>query len=178
MAFDTKTNQVLWWDTLVPKEGCRCLAFDEERGLLYAVTYPLDHLISYDVRKRKRRDLGRIGSVNAQALFLDKKHRVWTSSDYGRLVRYSPDKDRLELSPNVLPHNPSFQTGWHSVFYDAVAAPDRESVFASTWIATSLPDAHLGKRRRLAAGGKSGTADAGSRALRCRWTRSMIIAAG
>jgi hypothetical protein len=135
MAFDTKTDQVRWWDTLIPKEGCRCLAFDEERGLLYAVTYPLDHLISYDVSKRRRRDLGRIGSVNAQALFLDKKHRVWTTSDYGRLVRYSPDRDRLELSPSVLPHNPSFQTGWHSVFYDAVAAPDRESVFASTWIA-------------------------------------------
>jgi hypothetical protein len=135
LAFDTKTDEVRWWDTLIPKEGCRCLLFDEERGLLYAVSYPRDHLIVYEVSKRRRRDLGRIGSVNAQALFLDKKHRVWTSSDYGRLVRYSPDKDRLEISPDVLPHNPAYQTGWHSVFYDAVATPDRESVYAGTWIA-------------------------------------------
>ena len=135
LAFDTRTDEVRWWDTLIPKEGCRCLLHDEERGLLYALSYPRDHFIIYDLKTRTRRDLGRIGSVNSQALFLDKKHRVWTTSDYGRLVRYTPETARLELSPFVLPHNPEFQTGFHSVFYDAAAAPDGESVLAVTWIA-------------------------------------------
>ena len=134
LAFDTKTDQVLWWDTLIAKEGCRCLLHDEERRLLYALTYPRDHLIVYDLEKRQARDLGRIGSVNAQVLFLDDRHRVWTSSDYGRIIRYDPQKDRMESSPYVLPHNPQFQTGWHSVFYDAVASPDRSCVYAVTWI--------------------------------------------
>ena len=62
--------------------------------------------------------MGRIGSINSQALFLDKQHRVWTTNDYGHLVRYDPEKDRLETSPLALPHNPVTQTGWHSVFYD------------------------------------------------------------
>jgi len=135
VAFDTRTDQVLWWDTMIPKEGCRCLLHDEERHRLYALSYPRDHFIIYDTRKRTRRDLGRIGSINAQVLFLDRKHRVWTTDDDGRLVRYDPEQDRLERSPFVLPHNPQFQTGWHSVFYDAAAAPDGESVFAVTWIA-------------------------------------------
>jgi hypothetical protein len=135
VAFDTRADRVLWWDTLIPKEGCRCLLHDEERGLLYALSYPRDHFIIYDLKRRRRRDVGRIGSVNAQALFLDKKHRVWTTSDYGRLVRYDPDRDRLERSPSILPHNAAYQTGWHSVFYDVVASPDRESVYAVTWIA-------------------------------------------
>ena len=135
LAFDTKTDQVLWWDTLIPKEGCRCLLHDEERGLLYALSYPRDHFIIYDIEKRRRRDVGRIGSINAQVLFLDKKHRVWTTDDSGHLVRYDPEKGRLEASPYVLPHNPEFQTGWHSVFYDAVASPDGECVYAGTWIA-------------------------------------------
>jgi hypothetical protein len=135
IAFDTKRDAILWWETLIPKEGCRCLLLDEERGLLYALSYPRDHFFIYDLKTRARRDVGRIGSVNAQALFLDKKHRVWTTSDDGRLVRYDPDQDRLEWSPYVLPHNPEFQTGWHSVFYDVVAALDEESVFAVTWIA-------------------------------------------
>ena len=135
LAFDTRTDEVRWWDTLIPKEGCRCLLHDEERGLLYAISYPRDHFIVYDIRKRTHRDVGRIGSINAQALFLDKRHRVWTTDDYGHLVGYDPDKDRLEASPFVLPHNPAYQTGWHSVFYDVVAAPDGESVFAVTWIA-------------------------------------------
>lgn len=135
IAFDTRSDEVQWWDTLFAKEGCRCLLHDSARRLLYALSYPRDHLWCYDLEKRQRRDLGRIGSVNAQALFLDAKHRVWTSSDEGRLVRYDPEQDRIERSPYVLPHNPLYQTGWHSVLYDAVAAPDGESVFAVSWIA-------------------------------------------
>ncbi len=135
MAYDTQRDEVLWWDTLLPKEGCRCLLHDEERGLLYSLTYPRDHFVIYDIEKRERRDIGRIGSINAQVLFMDKKHRIWTTSDDGRLIRYDPEKDRLECSPYILPHNSNFQTGWHSVFYDAINAPDGESVFALTWIA-------------------------------------------
>jgi hypothetical protein len=135
LAFDTKADKVLWWDTLIPKEGCRCLLHDEERHLLYALSYPRDHFIIYDTKTRTRRDVGRIGSINSQTLFLDRKHRVWTTDDYGHLVRYDPQKDRLERSPFALPHNPQFQTGWHSVFYDVAAAPDGQSVFAVTWIA-------------------------------------------
>lgn len=135
VAFDTRTDRVLWWDTLLPKEGCRCLAYDEERRQLYALSYPRDHFFIYDVRRKQRRDLGRIGSVNAQALVLDRRHRAWTTDDDGHLVRYDPDRDRLERSPYKLPHNPDYQTGWHSVFYDAVAAPDGESIFAVPWVA-------------------------------------------
>ncbi len=135
LAYDTKSDEVLWWDTMLPKEGCRCLLHDEERGLLYSLTYPRDHFVIYDLKTRERRDIGRIGSVNAQCLFMDKKHRIWTTSDYGRLIRYDPETDRLETSPYVLPHNPNFQTGWHSVFYDAIASPDGECIYAVTWIA-------------------------------------------
>lgn len=135
VAFDTKKDEILWWDTLFPKEGCRCLLHDEERGLLYALSYPRDHFFVYDIKNRQHRDLGRIGSINAQTLFMDSKHRIWTTSDYGRLVRYDPEKDRLETSPYVLPHNQEFQTGWHSVFYDVAASPDGACVYAVTWIA-------------------------------------------
>jgi len=135
VAFDTKKDEALWWDTMIPKEGCRCLLHDEERGLLYSLSYPRDHLFIYDLKKRSRRDVGRIGSINSQVLLLDSRHRVWTTNDYGRLVRYDPGKDRFEISPDVLPHNPVFQTGWHSVFYDAAASPEGDAIYAVTWIA-------------------------------------------
>jgi len=137
LAFDTKTDEIKWWDTLIPKEGCRCLLHDEDRGLLYALSYPRDHFIIYDLKKRTRRDIGRIGSVNSQTLFLDRKHRVWTTSDYGQLVRYTPETGRLESSPFVVPHNPQFQTGFHSVFYDVAPSPTGDCVYAVTWIANS-----------------------------------------
>jgi len=135
VAFDTKHDRVLWWDTMIPKEGCRCLVHDEERRRLYALSYPRDHLIIYDLKTRRRRDVCRIGSINSQVVFLDKKHRIWMTDDDGRLVRYDPERDRVERSPFALPHNTEFQTGWHSVFYDVAASPDGECVYAVTWIA-------------------------------------------
>ena len=57
LAFDTKTDQVLWWDTLIPREGCRCLLIDEERGLLYALSYPRDHFIIFDYAYSEARHL-------------------------------------------------------------------------------------------------------------------------
>lgn len=135
LALNTRNDEVLWWDTLIPKEGCRCLLHDEERRRLYALSYPRDHFIIYDLKTRTRRDVGRIGSINSQALFLDKRHRVWTTDDYGHLIRYDPERDRLEQSSYVLPHNPEFQTGWHSVFYDVAPSPDGQCVYATTWIA-------------------------------------------
>jgi hypothetical protein len=133
LAFNTRTDQVLWSDTLIAKEGCRCLLLDEERRLLYALSYPRDHFIIYNLNTRTKRDVGRIGSVNAQSLFCDKKHRIWTTDDYGHLVRYDPERGRLDRSPYVLPHEDRVQNGWHSVFYDVVASPDRECVYAVTW---------------------------------------------
>jgi hypothetical protein len=135
IAYDTGRDEILWWDTLIPKEGCRCLAIDEDYGVLYSLGYPRDHLYVYDIDSRVRRDRGRIGSVNAQVLFTDDLHRVWTSDDYGHLVRYDPERDRIERSPYILPHDERYQTGWHSVLYDAAREPGTDYVWAVTWIA-------------------------------------------
>ena len=45
LACDTQHDRVLWWDTMIPKEGCRCLLHDEERGLLYAISLPARPLL-------------------------------------------------------------------------------------------------------------------------------------
>jgi len=131
IAYDTRNDRIAWYDTLIPKEGCRCLAIDDERDILYAIGYPRDHMVAYSLRDRTVRDLGRLGSVNSQAIFVDRLHRVWTSNDDGHLVRYDPDRDIMEDSPAPLPH-PPYQTGWHSVFYD-VASWDLRSFFIVTW---------------------------------------------
>src|SRR5260370_29569362 len=124
LPFDTSTDKVLSWDTLLPKDGSRCLLPRPHRGLLHPARYPRDHFIIYDLRTRKRRDVGRISSINPQALFLDKRHRVCTSSDYGRLVRYTPETDRLEISPGLLARHLNYQNAGHSVFYDLPPSPE------------------------------------------------------
>ena len=135
LAFDTKTDKTLWHDTLFPKEGCRCLLHDEQRGLLYALSYPRDHLFVYDIKARKSRDLGRIGSINSQCLFQDKLGRIWTTNDYGYFVRYNPATDRIEVSPIQIPYEKSTLSSWHGVLYDVVSSPENDCVYAVAWSA-------------------------------------------
>ena len=132
LAFDTNTDEVLWWDTVAPREGARCMALDEERGKLYILTYPRDHFIVYDIATRTPTDLGRIGSINSQIIFTDRRGRAYTSSDMGQIVRYDPDTGRLEEIPAYIPCEP-YQSRWHSVFYDAVASPEKDCIYAVTW---------------------------------------------
>lgn len=132
IAYDTGRDKVLWTDTMIPKEGCRCLVLDDKRKVLYALSYPRDHFFAYSLKDKTWRDIGRIGSVNSQALLIDRKGRIWMSNDDGHLVRYDPERDILEESPYILPHE-FYQTGWHSVIYDAVASPDGESIYMVTW---------------------------------------------
>ncbi len=134
VAYDTRRDQVLWYDTMMPKEGCRNLTYDEELGVLYGVSDPLDHFYVYDIKKRQRKDIGRISSINGIVILLDKEHRAYTPNDDGHLVRYTPSTGRLEVCPEPLPFERSYQTGWHSVFYDAAQTPDGESIFATPWV--------------------------------------------
>jgi len=132
-AFDTRSDRVLWTELMIPKEGCRCLCLDEERGWLYAVTYPRDHLVIYDLEKRSLRDCGRIGSVNTQVLFLDRRRRVHFTDDQGCFLRYDPDEDRIHPLGQRLAHE-WYQTGWHGVLYDAVADPAGEAIYMVPWM--------------------------------------------
>jgi len=138
VAYDTNRDAVAWAADFIPREGCRCLALDPQRQQLYAVSYPRDHFIVYDLKRRTGRDLGRIGSVNSQAVFTDRRGRGYVTNCSGQLVRYDPDADRLEEIPVFLPHDPS-RSGWHDVLYDVVAGPQGDCVYGVPWNA----DPHL-----------------------------------
>ena len=134
LAYDTQTDEVIRHELLLPGEGARCTCLDEERGLLYVLGYPRDHFFVYDLNRKKLRDLGRLGSINSQAIFTDKRGRAFTANDYGRLIRYDPDADRLEEIEAYLPVAP-YQNGWHGVIYDVVADPAENCFYGITWCA-------------------------------------------
>jgi hypothetical protein len=132
LAWDTAHDRLDWTGAFIPREGCRCLALDEARGRLYAISYPRDHFWIYDIEKRGIRDLGRLGSVNSQGIFTDRKGRVFTSNGQGHIVRYSPDTDRLEELSMTVPSAPGLGS-WHAVIYDVVASPDGACVYGVPW---------------------------------------------
>lgn len=132
LAYDTRHDRVLWHDILIPGEGARCTCLDDERGLLYVLSYPRDHFYVYDLKTRTLRDKGRIGSVNSQAIFLDARGRAYTANQYGQLLRYDPETDQLTELKAFLPAA-SYQNGWHSVIYDIVASPEGDCFYGITW---------------------------------------------
>lgn len=131
-AYDTTTEEVLWTDKLIPWEGCRCLALDQHRARLYAVGYPRDHFYRYDLDGHERADMGRLGSVNPQAIWMDGRGRAYTTGDDGRIVCYDPADETLNETDLYLP-TASYQSGWHNVIYDVVRVPDSEDVVGVTW---------------------------------------------
>jgi hypothetical protein len=151
VAYDTRTDSILSSELMIPKEGCRCLCLDEARRRLYAITYPRDHFVIWDLESRRLRDRGRIGSVNTQCLFTDRTGRVHLTDDRGHFLRYDPDQDSFEDLQLVYAHE-GHQTGWHGVLYDAVADPSGEAVYLLPWgvrphLMRYFP--HEGRRGRL-----------------------------
>ena len=132
VSYDTSRDSVTESRLMIPKEGCRCLAFDPARRMLYAVTYPRDHFVSFALDNGCLTDYGRIGSVNTQCLFLDRLGRVFLFADTGFLMRFDPLKRRLEQLPIVYPHEP-YQSAWHGVIYDAVQDPAEGAVYMVPW---------------------------------------------
>ena len=117
---------------LVPKQSTRCMALNQDRGLIYGITYPQDHFFVYHIDERRTEDLGRIGSVNPQCIFLDNQGNGYTTNDYGFIIRYSVDKGILEELPVQIPHAPH-RDGFHTLPYDAVASPDGTAIYGVTW---------------------------------------------
>ena len=132
VAYDTGQERVLWARPFIPREGCRCLCYDDQRQQMYTVGWPRNHFLVYDLKTADFTDHGRIGSINPQAIWLDARRRAYTTDDYGRILRYDPDAGRLEELDVFIPRA-SFTSGWHGVVYDIVAAPDGESLFGVPW---------------------------------------------
>ncbi len=132
LAYDIHDEKVLWTDTLIPWEGCRCLALDQDRRCLYAVGYPRNHFYRYDLDTRERTDYGRIGTVNPQAIWLDDRGRAYTTDDAGHVVVFDPDAGRL-IDTDVTPPFAPYQNGWHNVPYDVVKVPGADAVAGVNW---------------------------------------------
>lgn len=144
IRYDTSLDQVADARLMIPKEGCRCLAFNPHHQLLYAVTYPRDHFVVYNLRKNTLRDYGRIGSINTQCIMIDARGRGIWSDDRGQFLRFDPCADRIEELPFQFPHA-GYQSAWHGVLYDACPDETGDSIYCVPW----KPRPHLARFRPM-----------------------------
>jgi len=110
------------------REGSRCLALDEKRRKLYGITWPRNHVYVFYIDERRYADIGRIGDINPQAIWLDRDGRAYTTDDYGRFLRIDPETNEIAVLKTRCPHQ-WYHRGWHNVPYDVVPAPDWSCVY-------------------------------------------------
>lgn len=126
------TDEAEYLGVIAPNEGSRAMVLDDDRRRLYGITYPRNHVYWYRLDTGERRDLGRIGTMNPQCIFKDPDGRIYTSDDYGHIVRYDPDQDELAHLDVQIPHAP-FRDGTVNNFYDVAPTRDGRSIYACTW---------------------------------------------
>ena len=114
------------------REGSRCLALDEKRRKLYGITWPRNHLYVYYIDERRYVDMGRIGDINPQAIWLDRDGNAYTTDDYGRFLRIDGETNEIVGLRTRCPHE-WYRHGWHNVPYDVVPAPDWSCVYGCDW---------------------------------------------
>lgn len=131
-VYDVHKDEMIRTELLYPQEGCRCLALDKRRKRLYSCTYPLNHFHVWDIEAAKDTDYGRIGAVNPQTIWVDPDGNAYTCNDFGRVVRFNAEAQKLEELDTFTPH-PPYQKGWHNISYDAVACPDPTKVVGVCW---------------------------------------------
>ncbi|MDD5484017.1 MAG: hypothetical protein PHP98_10300 [Kiritimatiellae bacterium] len=131
-CYDPARDKVVFTDTVLSKEGSRCMALNQKAKKLYGISYPKNHFFVYDLASRRTEDFGRIGSINPQAIFLDVQNNAYTTDDYGYLLKFDAQRQKLHQLSVKLPRSP-FRDGFHNVLYDAVLSPDGKSVFGVSW---------------------------------------------
>jgi len=100
----------------VANEGIYALTINKKRKEIYGITYPRGHFFVYQIEKKKFIDKGSVykqlvypGPNNrtlrgiTAALVCDGNGFVYGSADTGRLFRYNPDSEELEILDIKIP---------------------------------------------------------------------------
>lgn len=102
MAYDPKTGKTENFGIPKAKHGVISVTPDEKRGLIYVSTCddgrPIEssHFMVYDMKKKTYRDLGETNHSYA-FIILDHKGRAYHPTRGGKVARFDPETDKLEI---------------------------------------------------------------------------------
>jgi hypothetical protein len=110
VRFDPRTEKFEILAVPVPRQYIQNIAFDQARGLIYGMTFPMEYLFRHDINSGRTRILGHVGGGQ----FMGQPHYPVVAPDgtlwaaWGRsqawvmrptsnscLLRYHPDEDRV-----------------------------------------------------------------------------------
>jgi len=130
--YNPTNDKIEDFGNMSPNEGSRAMALCNTNRRLVGVTYPRDHFYVFDLESNEYRDLGRIGDINPQSVFLDRDENAYTVDDLGYIVKYEVASDKLSHLDVRLPFA-DYRDGAYNLIYDSVPAPDGNSIYGVHW---------------------------------------------
>ena len=95
--YDFETGKYDFLGTPVPNDYIQTITVDEERGLIYGVTYPVFEFFAFDIKTRQNRFRQYMGSA-PHIMALDDRGGVWSTwnTRTHNLFRYDPDTNKVQ----------------------------------------------------------------------------------
>ncbi len=102
-CYDFETGKYDFLGTPVPNDYIQTITVDEERGLIYGVTYPVFEFFAFDIKTRKNRFRQYMGSA-PHIMALDDRGGVWSTwnTRTHNLFRYDPDTNSVQYFDHSL----------------------------------------------------------------------------
>jgi outer membrane protein assembly factor BamB len=140
VSFDPATEKMTDHGIVIPHEGTRFLARDQNTGELHMVSYPRSHYIVFQPKTGEIRDLGRIAQTQREALgpVWSKDGCTYTTDDYGYILRYDPKIGDLQRLPVRLPNAPWRRDIEMNRVRRMIAGPDGTKLYGLSWQSVNL----------------------------------------
>ncbi|MDD4189788.1 MAG: hypothetical protein PHI28_00520, partial [Mangrovibacterium sp.] len=104
MKWDYRDERLVNLGVPMRYESIKDMDLDPVTGLIYAISYPQVHFITYDPRKNEQKDFGRLGSSHVpRVLFTDKWGNCYYVDWRQRLVKYEKSTEKLVFAEKSLP---------------------------------------------------------------------------
>jgi len=133
MCYDPATGRAEDLGVARWPESVMRVELDEERGLLYGMTYPGGHLIVKDLESGRITDKGQAAHSGYAMPMMLADRMVYFFSRPGRVCRYDPDADVLEevLELPPLPSGEPLARGWATYTSMSGITPDRRALWGT-----------------------------------------------
>lgn len=147
IRYNPKTDKTSSLGMVARYEGIRIMTIDRERKRLYGITYPRSHFFVYDIETKKVQDKGRITENNPYGLVCDEETgNVYTADDTGYLLRYNPEKDKIEKLWVRIPH-PAWRFWELESVQSMIKSPDGNKIYGVGNTSSHLFEFNLRKEK-------------------------------
>ena len=135
--YDSTNDDIECFGIVAPRQGLPLMILDENSGRFFGITYPLSHLITFDMKGRNLIDLGKVSEHYPLSMVHYNEENIFFSDYYGRIVRINPKTLKITFTDTFLSH-PKWSDGrLFGMMCDSALGPDKK-VYCGGYLNTRI----------------------------------------